>query len=161
VPYGGGDRSAKTIVAEGGILEAAAQTLRKTRQLELLSADFEFSISQARPGDVVYADPCYRGSARTGYDRYGPKSYSFEDQQRLAKCLLRAYEKSALVLLSTQTIDGFEELVKAGLVLTLWRRPGLTQPGFPGPRAARDSRVWRGGLAIDGRGVAPLANSLS
>jgi DNA adenine methylase len=129
VPYGGGDRSAKSIVAPGGVLETAAQILRETRELEFLSVDFEFSISRAREGDVVYADPCYRGSARTGYDRYGPKSYSFEDQKRLAKCLLCAYEKNALVLLSTQTTEGFEELVNVGIVLTLWRKPGLTQPG--------------------------------
>jgi DNA adenine methylase len=128
VPYGGGDRNAKKIL-ESGILETAARILRETRQLDLVARDFEFSISQARDGDVIYADPCYRGSARIGYDRYGPKAYSFEDQKRLAKCLLFAFEKNALILLSTQATEGFEELVARGFVLTLWRRPGLTHPG--------------------------------
>jgi DNA adenine methylase len=128
VPYGGGDRSAKKIL-EGGILASCARILRETRQLDLVTRDFESSIGRALEGDVVYADPCYRGSARIGYDRYGPKAYSFEDQKRLAKCLFAAHEKGALVLLSTQTTEGFEQLVKAGLVLTLWRRHGLTQPG--------------------------------
>jgi DNA adenine methylase len=84
VPYGGGERNAKKII-EDGTLETAARTLRETRELELVARDFEFSISQAREGDVVYADPCYRGSARIGYDRYAPKAYSFDDQKRLAK----------------------------------------------------------------------------
>jgi DNA adenine methylase len=126
VPFGGGERNAKFLI-EQGILQKAAGCLRET-ELELLSADFEESIQRANVGDVIYCDPCYRGVSRVGYDRYGPKIYSWEDQLRLASIVLKAYQKGVLAVLSTQTTEGFEDLLALGTLVSLCRRPGLTQP---------------------------------
>jgi DNA adenine methylase len=123
VPFNGGDRSAKTILANG-VLTGAAECLRNT-DLTLVAGDFESSIRYADAGDVIYCDPTYRAVSRTCYDRYGPTIYSWKDHVRLSKLLEQAYLKGALVILSTQSEEGLKDLTSVGLVLNVRRMHGL------------------------------------
>lgn len=57
--------------------------------------DFEWTIAQTQPGDVVYADPPYA----VGY-RYYAGSFNEQHQARLASCLKAAWERGVTVIAS-------------------------------------------------------------
>jgi len=123
VPYGGGERNARKMV-RSGILKEAALCLRST-DLELYAGDFQFPLSRVGRGDLVYCDPTYRALTRTVYDRYGPRIYSWNDQVRLARALHKAYERGALVLVSSQAWSGLCDLFPEAGLIELRRSKGI------------------------------------
>jgi DNA adenine methylase len=123
VPYGGGERNARKMV-RAGVLQKAAVCLKST-DLELYAGDFQFPLSRVGRGDIVYCDPTYRALTRTVYDRYGPRIYSWNDQVRLARTLHKAYERGALVLVSSQAWSGLCDLFPEAGLIELRRDKGI------------------------------------
>lgn len=58
------------------------------------AVDFEVVVSMAGPGDIVYADPPYDGT----YDSYTSAGFDQHDQWRLARCLLDAHKRGAVII---------------------------------------------------------------
>lgn len=62
-------------------------------------ADFEETISKAKKGDLVFADPPYTVRHQyNGFVKYNQQLFSWEDQERLHKCLVRARARGAHVV---------------------------------------------------------------
>jgi len=77
--------------------------LRRTsallRQAELRVADFEATLSEARRGDLVFADPPYTvRHDNNGFRKYNEVLFSWDDQLRLAAALGRARDRGAIVV---------------------------------------------------------------
>jgi DNA adenine methylase len=63
--------------------------------------DFQSSIDEAGPGDVVYSDPPYTTlGAGNGFVRYNEALFSWQDQKRLAKAAIEAAKRKAFVAVS-------------------------------------------------------------
>jgi DNA adenine methylase len=70
--------------------------MRETLQnVELRCCDFSGPISEAKEGDVIYADPPYEGT----YQNYAG-CFTASDQARLRNSLRKAYERGATIIAS-------------------------------------------------------------
>lgn len=82
VPYG---RPKNERMITGTQLEAVAERLRNNTQVR--HCDFEVAVSTCRPGDFVYFDPPYvAGHRNNGFVDYNAQLFSWQDQERLARC---------------------------------------------------------------------------
>ena len=109
VPYGGGKRTPE-ILWKNGLIENASDALKGIR---LVSSDFERIIDKAKPGDVIYCDPTYTVAHENGsFIRYNERNFSWNDQKRLAKAAIRAYERGSVVIVSNASCSSLSELYK-------------------------------------------------
>ncbi|MBU1378433.1 MAG: Dam family site-specific DNA-(adenine-N6)-methyltransferase [Alphaproteobacteria bacterium] len=76
-------------------------------------ADFEDSISEARPGELIFADPPYTvAHNRNGFIKYNQKIFSWDDQRRLAAALLAAAKREVRVIVTNADHDDVRELYR-------------------------------------------------
>lgn len=62
-------------------------------------SDFEPLVDEAREGDFVFADPPYTVRHNlNGFVRYNETLFSWQDQERLAKALIRAKQRGATIV---------------------------------------------------------------
>jgi DNA adenine methylase len=98
VPFG---RYKNPTICDEARLRAASQALRS---VELVAADFEEVVTQARAGDFLYFDPPYAPlnatSSFTSYNRYG---FTAEDQKRLAATVKRLDARGCQVMVSNSS----------------------------------------------------------
>lgn len=74
---------------------------KRFRNVKLRTQDFEVSFSDARHGDVVYADPPYTSKGQyNGFVRYNENLFSWKDQVRLSKTARKARRRGAFVIIS-------------------------------------------------------------
>jgi len=86
---------------------------------ELLSQDFERSLAETGPGDLIYADPPYTVKHNmNNFVKYNEDIFSWEDQVRLAECLHRATGRGAKVIASNANSQSVRDLYSG---------PGWTQ----------------------------------
>ncbi|RQH04752.1 DNA adenine methylase [Paraburkholderia dinghuensis] len=81
-------------------------------------ADFEVLINEATDGDLIFADPPYTVRHNyNGFVKYNEVLFSWADQERLAKALIRARERGAQIVATNANhhsvrglydIEGFE-----------------------------------------------------
>jgi DNA adenine methylase len=84
-----------TVFFEKDDYEGAANLLKKVK---LCSTDFEKIIDLANEGDFVFVDPPYTVKHnRNNFARYNERIFSWEDQERLAESVKRAYERGCKV----------------------------------------------------------------
>jgi DNA adenine methylase len=127
VPFGRSGR----VVCRRAPVRTASEALRTA---ELLCADFEAVIDMSGEGDVVYADPPFHGSEDCrGFRRYNDKTFTWADQERLAKAVKRASARGAFIVVSLPWQQDILQLYS----------------GFIALRADRQSRVSR---SLEGRG---------
>ena len=101
-----GDRS--TVVYDYDDFAALSKTLAGA---EIAVADFEPAIDRAARGDLVYADPPYTvRHNNNGFIKYNETLFSWDDQERLAKCLARAVERGVRVLATNAAHDSVRDL---------------------------------------------------
>ena len=68
---------------------------------DIISQDFEKTISLAGNGDFVFVDPPYTvNHNRNGFLKYNEKIFSWADQTRLKNCIVQAVEKGAMVTMT-------------------------------------------------------------
>ena len=76
-----------------------ASNLLKTARLE--SCDFEHTLMEATKGDLVFLDPPYTTAHNVnGFVKYNQKIFSWEDQERLQRCVVAARQRGAKILLT-------------------------------------------------------------
>ena len=81
-----------------GYLEQVADTLRTT---VITDDDFERSIGKAGKKDFVFVDPPYTVMHNNnGFVKYNAKLFSWPDQARLAKAIMAASRRGAMVMIS-------------------------------------------------------------
>jgi DNA adenine methylase len=74
---------------------------------ELRCCDFSGPISEAKEGDVIYADPPYEGT----YQNYAG-SFTASDQARLRNALRKAHERGATIIASNSDTPNIRTLYK-------------------------------------------------
>ena len=79
----------------------------------ILQSDFEKVVDKARKDDFIFADPPYTVRHNfNGFLKYNEKLFSWEDQERLAKSLIRARERGAKVILTNANHTSIKSLYK-------------------------------------------------
>jgi DNA adenine methylase len=87
----------------------SASTLLK--QATLLTADFASVISQARRGDLVFADPPYvTAHSQNGFLKYNERLFSWDDQVRLRESLLSAKRRGAKIVATNADTPSIRKL---------------------------------------------------
>lgn len=90
--------------------ELASQVLQHA---ELISCDFEETLSQACEGDLVFVDPPYTTAHNlNGFIKYNQTIFSWGDQLRLKSCVVSAKERGAKILLTNAHHKSILELYK-------------------------------------------------
>ena len=85
-----------------------AELLKRT---VLQTCDFSYMIEKAEKGDLIYVDPPYTVKHNNNnFLKYNEKIFSWNDQQRLANCLLSAANRGAYVLVSNADHECIREL---------------------------------------------------
>jgi DNA adenine methylase len=78
---------------------------------DLRVADFEELINEAKAGDFVFADPPYTVRHNfNGFVKYNEKLFSWQDQERLAKALIRAKRRGVHILSTNANHSSIHEL---------------------------------------------------
>jgi DNA adenine methylase len=104
VPVG----SKKQVVLETDDFTRASDILRKA---ELECQDFEVTIDKAMQGDFVFVDPPYTvAHNKNGFIKYNQTIFSWDDQQRLQRCLVRASDRGAKFLLLNANHESIQSL---------------------------------------------------
>ena len=71
------------------------------KNAQLKSVDFEKMVNTAKEGDFLFVDPPYTVKHNdNNFIKYNEKLFSWDDQTRLSKTLLRAKERGALILVT-------------------------------------------------------------
>jgi DNA adenine methylase len=80
---------------------------------DLRVADFEELINEAKAGDFVFADPPYTVRHNfNGFVKYNEKLFSWQDQERLAKALIRAKRRGVHILSTNANHSSIHELYR-------------------------------------------------
>ncbi|MBK7512908.1 MAG: Dam family site-specific DNA-(adenine-N6)-methyltransferase [Chloracidobacterium sp.] len=80
---------------------------------QVLSQDFEITLSRARKGDFVYVDPPYTvNHNQNGFLKYNNNIFSWEDQIRLKNAIVRAVRRGAMVTVSNADHDSIHNLYR-------------------------------------------------
>lgn len=81
------------------------------RKVKLKSTDFENIIDEAEAGDFVFVDPPYTVKHNfNGFARYNEKIFSWDDQERLARCVERAFNRGCKVAVTNADHESVREL---------------------------------------------------
>lgn len=96
------------VIHESDNFEAISAAL-KNSIIQL--TDFEVLIDQAGPNDLVFADPPYTVRHNlNGFIKYNETLFSWEDQERLAKALIRARNRGAIIVSTNANHSSVREL---------------------------------------------------
>lgn len=80
------------------------------RNAELLASDFSAVIDRANEGDLIFADPPYTMSKKSGFIKYNQRIFSWDDQTRLLRALNRAKERRAKIILTNANCQEIRDL---------------------------------------------------
>lgn len=96
------------VVLDSDDFQAVASLLKK---VSLHSGDFERIIDKAGKGDLVFADPPYTVRHQfNGFVKYNEKLFSWSDQERLMRALVRAKSRGAKILCTNADHHSVREL---------------------------------------------------
>jgi DNA adenine methylase len=99
-----------SVLFEDDDFELVATALRN---VELMVADFEEVIDAAGVADFVFVDPPYTVKHNcNGFQRYNETIFRWSDQERLARCVERARNRGARLLVTNAAHDSVRELFK-------------------------------------------------
>jgi len=97
-----------TVLCDRDLINSAAKRLKRAR---IVAGDFEDTIDAANEGDLIYADPPYTTKHdNNGFRRYNQHLFSWKDQVRLSRALLRAVERGIKVVVSNADHKGVRAL---------------------------------------------------
>lgn len=85
---------------------------------ELISVDFEEIIDQAICDDFIFIDPPYTVKHNNnGFIKYNQHIFSWDDQVRLSKCVLKAKNKGAKIILTNADHESIRELYRDNFII--------------------------------------------
>ncbi|MDA8430652.1 MAG: Dam family site-specific DNA-(adenine-N6)-methyltransferase [Geobacteraceae bacterium] len=88
--------------------EATALLLKRA---DIVLDDFEALINKAKKDDFVFADPPYTvRHNNNGFIKYNEKLFSWSDQERLARSLIKARSRGAIILSTNANHESLREL---------------------------------------------------
>jgi DNA adenine methylase len=100
-----------TVVLKSDDFAGVARLLRRA---ELRVSDFEPLIDEAKENDFVFADSPYTIQHNlNAFIKYNEKLFSWSDQIRLAKCLLRAKSRGVKIVATNANHQSIRELYEA------------------------------------------------
>jgi DNA adenine methylase len=106
VPIGTKDK----VVLDSDDFAAVARILANA---DLRAGDFEATIDLAGPKDLVFVDPPYTVKHNlNGFVKYNEKLFSWEDQERLRDCVIRASHRGAAVVVLNANHHSVKDLYK-------------------------------------------------
>lgn len=77
----------------------------------LVCCDFEVTIDRAQNGDLVFIDPPYTiAHNNNGFLKYNQSIFSWQDQERLHRAIVRAASRGARVIVTNADHDSVREL---------------------------------------------------
>jgi DNA adenine methylase len=77
----------------------------------LKDGDFEAVIEMATEGDLLFVDPPYTvNHNKNGFLKYNEKIFSWQDQQRLSRCVIEAKTRGANVILTNADHESVKNL---------------------------------------------------
>lgn len=83
----------------------------RLRRTTLRACDFEETIEDAHPGDLLFIDPPYTVKHNTnGFLKYNENIFSWDDQVRLRDALIRADKKGALFIATNANHESIRKL---------------------------------------------------
>lgn len=83
------------------------------KKITLRATDFEKIIDSAEKGDFVFIDPPYTVKHNlNGFTKYNEKIFNWSDQERLAHCVERAFERGCMILVTNADHESIRELYK-------------------------------------------------
>jgi DNA adenine methylase len=90
------------------------QSVSKLLQnVELLNADFEVSLRNAKTGDFIFVDPPYTVKHNfNGFVKYNETMFRWEDQLRLSESLINASKKGCQILITNANHPSIVDLYK-------------------------------------------------
>jgi DNA adenine methylase len=108
------------VVLESDNFQGLSLLLNK---MDIGACDFEITIDKAREGDFIFVDPPYTVKHNeNGFVKYNENIFSWEDQIRLSKSVMRAVERGVSVLLLNADHSSIKTLYKGnGKMITLER----------------------------------------
>ncbi|MCR5540687.1 MAG: Dam family site-specific DNA-(adenine-N6)-methyltransferase [Ruminococcus sp.] len=81
------------------------------RNIHILTQDFVSTIHNAEMGDLIFADPPYAISDnQSGFIKYNDKLFSWKDQKRLLKSLIKARDRGANIVLTNEYNHQIQEM---------------------------------------------------
>jgi len=96
------------VILDTDDFEAVANLLKNVT-IEL--SDFELSIDQALQDDLLFVDPPYTVRHNlNGFVKYNENLFSWEDQERLARALIRAKDRGVKIVATNANHDSVREL---------------------------------------------------
>lgn len=85
---------------------------------DIYNCDFENIIDKADNNDLLFIDPPYTvNHNNNGFIKYNQHIFSWEDQVRLSKCVLRAKQRGAIIILTNADHESIRELYESDFVI--------------------------------------------
>lgn len=107
VPIG----SKEKVIFEDDSFESISKLLKKA---ELYACDFEVLIDKANKEDLLFIDPPYTvRHNNNGFVKYNEKLFSWDDQIRLSKALIRANERGVKIVATNAFHESLIELYES------------------------------------------------
>ncbi|KHK64251.1 DNA adenine methylase [Pseudomonas frederiksbergensis] len=111
--------------------EKIAQKLKNSK---IITSDFEEVIDKAMLNDLVFADPPYTVKHNNnGFVKYNESIFSWEDQERLARALLRAAKRGAHIISTNANHPSVKALYEKNFTITILDRSSV----LAGKKSAR------------------------
>ncbi len=102
---------------------SVADLLNKAK---ISKSDFEATIDRAEKGDFLFVDPPYTVKHNhNGFVKYNETLFSWDDQIRLGKALLRAKRRGASILMTNADHQSVRDLYKSDFELMSIERPSV------------------------------------
>jgi DNA adenine methylase len=80
------------------------------QDVDIKCIDYQEIVNYIKESDFVYLDPCYDPLKKTSFTKYTPKSFSNEDNKKLAYFVKELKDKNVNVLLSNNVTENVEML---------------------------------------------------
>jgi DNA adenine methylase len=78
---------------------------------KLCNSDFQYLIEQADSGDLLFIDPSYTvRHSNNGFIRYNEALFSWNDQERLAACLIEAQSRGVHIIATNAPHESIKQL---------------------------------------------------
>ncbi len=116
--------------------EDPLQFCANLKSAQLICSDFEMIVDCAGRNDLIFADPPYTVKHNyNGFLKYNESLFSWEDQERLAKALLRALRRGAFVVVSNADHKSIRDLYRRNFKLIPVKRASVlaASPEFRSP----------------------------
>lgn len=103
------------VVLESDNFEYISKLLSNT---DIHNSDFECIIDKAGNDDLLFIDPPYTvNHNNNGFIKYNQHIFSWEDQVRLSRCVLRAKQRGAAIILTNADHKSIHELYEGNFLI--------------------------------------------